>query len=141
MPQNPQTLLAAPGTVLAFDFGLARTGAALGNTLTRTAKPLAILDTPTNDSRWKAIESLIAEWQPSFLVAGVPRMGDGSPSSLTARCERFARQLGGRFRLPVFTVDERFSSVEVEQGREKIDDCAAAVILEQFFREAASARP
>ena len=66
-------------------------------------------------------------------------MGDGAPSSLTARCERFARQLGGRFRLPVATVDERFSSVEVADGRNRIDDEAARVILEQHFREAEAA--
>ena len=42
----------------------------------------------------------------------------------------------GRYHLRVFTVDERFSSVEVAQGRDHIDDRAAAVILEQFFHEA-----
>ena len=72
-------------------------------------------------------------------MVGVPRMGDGTPSTLTARCERFARQLGGRYRKKVFTVDERFSSVEVACGRDRIDDKAAAVILEQFFREAGTA--
>ncbi len=127
------------GVVLAFDFGLARTGVAVGNTLTGTARALAIIDSPTNDARWQGIAPLIEEWQPAFLVVGVPRMGDGTPSTLTARCERFARQLGGRFRKKVFTVDERFSSVEVSNGRERIDDKAAAVILEQFFREAGAA--
>lgn len=78
----------------------------------------------------------MSEWKPKFLVVGVPRLGDGNPSTLTARCERFARQLGGRYHLRVFTVDERFSSVEVAQGRDHIDDRAAAVILEQFFHEA-----
>ena len=90
-------------------------------------------------ARWQGIAPLIEEWQPAFLVVGVPRMGDGTPSTLTARCERFARQLGGRFRKKVFTVDERFSSVEVSNGRERIDDKAAAVILEQFFREVGAA--
>ena len=32
------------GVVLAFDFGLARTGVAVGNTLTGTARALAIID-------------------------------------------------------------------------------------------------
>ena len=127
------------GVVLAFDFGLARTGVAVGNTLTRSARALAILDATTNEARWAGIEPLVREWRPAYLVAGVPRMGDGAPSSLTARCERFARQLGGRFRLPVATVDERFSSVEVADGRNRIDDEAARVILEQHFREAEAA--
>ena len=33
------------------------------------------------------------------------------------------------------TVDERFSSVMVEHGADKIDDEAAAVILQQYFDE------
>ena len=67
------------GVVLAFDFGLARTGVAVGNTLTGTARALAIIDSPTNDARWQGIAPLIEEWQPAFLVVGVPRMGDGTP--------------------------------------------------------------
>ena len=123
------------GVVLAFDFGLARTGVAVGNTLTQSARALTILKTETNDARWAGVEALIKEWQPVMVVVGVPRLGDGNPSTLTARCERFARQLGGRYHLPVRTVDERFSSVEVANGREHIDDEAARVILEQFFHE------
>ena len=123
------------GTVLCFDFGLARTGVASGNTVTRSANPLAIIHAKTNDERWKAIEKLIKEWDPVFLVVGVPRHGDGTPSDMTPRCERFARRLGGRFHKKVYTVDERFSSVMVEHGTDKIDDEAAAVILQQFFEE------
>lgn len=123
------------GTILCFDFGLARTGVAIGNTLTREARPLEIAVTPTNEARWARVEALATEWAPVAFVVGVPRLGDGAPSTLTARCERFARQLGARLKRPTFTVDERFSSVEVESGREKIDDEAAAVILQQFFNE------
>ena len=37
------------GTVLCFDFGLARTGVASGNTLTRSAQPVTIIHARTND--------------------------------------------------------------------------------------------
>ena len=59
----------------------------------------------------------------------------GEHQELTDRAERFSRQIEGRFSLPVYPVDERFSSVDVEQGRMKIDDQSAAVILEQWFSE------
>ena len=88
MAKPLETFLTEPGTVLAFDFGLARTGVAVGNTVTRTAEPLVILDASTNESRWQSIEALMSEWKPKFLVVGVPRLGDGNPSTLTARCER-----------------------------------------------------
>ncbi len=122
-------------TYLAFDFGLARTGVASGTPLSG-AVPRGVIHAETNEARWKAVEALVAEWEPDAFVVGVPRHGDGTESSLTARCERFARQLGGRFRRPVHTVDERYSSVEVARGAAEIDDLSACVILEQFFSEA-----
>jgi putative Holliday junction resolvase len=85
------------------------------------------------DVRWRRIGELIAAWQPARLVVGVPRHPDGTPHELTVRCERFARQLEGRWRLPVARVDERYSSAVTADGR---DDEAAAVILQQWFDEA-----
>ena len=35
------------------------------------------------------------------LVVGMPAHPDGAPHAMTVRCERFARQLEGRYRLPV----------------------------------------
>ena len=123
------------GTVLCFDFGLARTGVAVGNTLTRTAEPLTIIRAQTNDARWKAIEALVAEWDPALFVVGVPVHSDGTDSTITQRCRRFARQLEGRFRRPAKEVDERYSSVEADDGSGRIDDLAAEVILRQYFEE------
>ena len=51
---------------------------------------------------------------------------------MTARCERFARQLEGRYGLPVFRVDERYSSGVVEREGD-VDAAAAAVILQQWL--------
>jgi len=121
--------------VLGFDFGIRRIGVAVGNSLTQTARPLALID-DDGELRWCRIAALIAEWQPAQLVVGVPRHPDGEPHELTTRCQRFARQLAGRHRLPVAQVDERYSSAVVDGGR---DDEAAAVILQQWFDEAAHA--
>jgi putative Holliday junction resolvase len=118
--------------VLGFDFGTRRVGVAVGNGVTRLARPLAVID-DAGDVRWRRIGELIASWQPARLVVGVARHPDGAPHELTVRCERFARQLAGRFRLPVARVDERYSSAVTAGGR---DDEAAAVILQQWFDEA-----
>jgi putative holliday junction resolvase len=75
---------------------------------------------------------LIERWQPSVLVVGIPRHPDGNPNQMTARCERFARQLQGRFGRPVVCVDERYSSAVVG-GAAARDDEAAAVILQQWL--------
>ena len=119
------------GVVLGFDFGARRIGVAIGNGITRQARPLAVIEAQ-GDRRWQNIAALIAEWQPVALVVGIPRHPDGTAHELTARCEKFARQLHGRTGLPVGTADERYSSAVVEGGR---DDEAAAVILQQWFDE------
>jgi len=120
--------------VLGFDFGIKRIGIAMGNTLTGQAQPLRIIAAIDNATRFKIIEELIAEWQPARLVVGEPRHPDGAEHDMTLRSRRFANQLHGRFNLPVELVDERYSSAVLQARRgEKIDDKAAAIILQQYF--------
>jgi putative Holliday junction resolvase len=126
-----------PGIVLGFDFGTRRIGVALGNEITRHASALEVVPGGTHE-RWRALARLIEQWQPQQLVVGVARHPDGTPHEMTARCERFARQLEGRFRLPVARVDERYSSAVLEPGA-ATDDEAAAVILQQWLDESAAA--
>ena len=52
------------GSILGFDFGEKRIGVAIGNTMIRQASPLTIVDSRTNDSRWKGIERLVKEGAP-----------------------------------------------------------------------------
>ncbi len=119
---------------LGFDYGLRRIGVALGNGVTGGARPLRILERNPVAASWAAIAGLIAEWQPQLLVVGIPRHPDGMAHEMTERCERFARQLEGRFRLPVKRVDERYTSAVLEGGGPR-DDEAAALILQQWLDE------
>ncbi len=119
---------------LAFDYGLRRVGAAAGNSLTGAARPLRTI-TAEGDARFAAIAALIDEWQPSALVVGVPFHPDGATHQNTERARRFARQLEGRFGLPVHQVDERYSTTEAAAaGAADLDAASAAIILEQFLR-------
>jgi putative Holliday junction resolvase len=125
---------AALQSFLAFDFGTRRIGVASGNRLLGGAEPRATL--AGGDGAWAEIEKLIARWQPEALVIGVPRHPDGAPHEMTEKAQRFGRRLAGRTHLPVFEVDERYTSVEAESlGARDVDAAAAALILEQFFRE------
>ena len=124
---------------LAFDFGTRRDGAASGNTVLGRAQPLKTLEA-TGEARMQAIARLVDEWRPDALVVGVPVHPDGAPHENTARAQRFARQLHGRFRLPVHEVDERWSTTEaLSEGARDVDAAAAAVILDQYLRELAAA--
>ena len=123
-----------PQSFLAFDFGLKRTGVAAGNSLLRQASALTTVKAE-GDARFAPIGKLIAEWQPDALVVGVPVHPDGAAHDNTRRAQRFARQLQGRFGLPVHLVDERYSTTEaVADGARDLDAASAAVILDQYLR-------
>lgn len=123
----------APRSFLAFDFGLRRVGVATGNTLLGRAAPLKTLRAE-GDARFAAIAALIDEWRPDALVVGVPCHPDGAPHENTGRARRFARQLHGRFRLPVHEVDERWTTTAAaEAGAADLDAAAATLILDQFL--------
>jgi len=120
---------------LAFDFGTRRVGVAVGNSMLVQARPLTTVSA-MGDARLQAIARLVQEWQPDALVVGVPSHPDGAAHDNTRRARSFARQLHGRFRLPVHEVDERYTTVEaMAQGASDVDAAAAALILEQFMRD------
>ena len=121
-------------TFLAFDYGQKRTGVATGNRLLGTATPQATIRAE-GDARFAQVAARIKEWQPDALVVGVPFHPDGASHENTARAQRFARQLRGRFGLPVYEVDERYSTTEaLAAGARDADAASACIILEQFLR-------
>jgi putative Holliday junction resolvase len=121
-------------TFLAFDFGIKRTGVATGNRLTRTASPQPTINA-NNAQRLDAVAQRVRQWQPDALVVGVPFHPDGAAHENTARAQKFARQLRAKFSLPVFEVDERYSTTEaISSGAKDADAASACIILEQFLR-------
>ena len=66
-------------TFLALDFGLKRTGVAVGNRLLRTAQPQATIQAQ-GDARFERIAERLRDWQPDALVVGVPLHPDGADS-------------------------------------------------------------
>jgi putative Holliday junction resolvase len=134
------------GTVLAFDFGTKRIGVAVGESELRVAHPLAVIAAEQSDARFAAIGRLMAEWEPGRLVVGLPLDEDGAAQESTQRARRFARQLGGRYGLPVAMVDERYTTADAESAlraaggrravsRKEADSAAAQLILQQWFDE------
>jgi putative Holliday junction resolvase len=135
-------------TLLAFDFGERYLGVAVGDTEVGMAHPLASIDARAAAARFRAVAEFIAEWKPTRLVVGLPLTLDGEAHDVTRKAERFARQLQGRFGLPVTMQDERLSSVEAESRRRAIGrggrrhtdlthPGAAQVILQAYLDEAA----
>ncbi len=137
----------ANNTLLGFDFGERRIGLATGDRETQLCSPLTTLHSRDGAIDWPAIAKLIEQWQPAALVVGVPRHMDGTDSAMTARAARFARQLHGRYALPVHEADERTTSVQAEEiirdnrgsgGRRRsnkgdVDKIAATLILQHWL--------
>jgi len=141
MPEN--------GLILAFDFGRARIGVAIGETLTGSVRPLATLPSQNGEPDWRQLDRLIDEWRPRQLVVGLPMAMDGAATPITRASRRFAQALTERYGLPVALHDERLSSREAEQRftqarragqarrrqRQQLDAMAACIILESWLVE------
>ena len=124
--------------VLGFDYGTKRIGVAVGNSLTGSAQALDVIHNTRSDQTYQKIQELISEWQPSCLVVGLPLHPDGTEHGMTKRSRSFGQELAKQFGKPIHYVDERYSSVLLEQDsvyQESVDSHAAGLLLEQFFRE------
>ena len=129
--------------VCAFDFGLKNIGVAAGQSLLRTAEPIAVIKAKDGRPSWDKLGALIAQWQPDFLLVGLPLNMDGSESEMSTRARKFAKRLHGRYGLKVELCDERLSSFEAKSNRHErqgdrkqaltVDAEAAQLILESWF--------
>ncbi len=130
--------------VIAFDYGEKRIGVAVGQTVTNTATPLKPLLAKDGQPDWQTVERLIKEWQPDYLLVGLPLNMDTTEQLLTRRAKKFANRLKGRFGIAVKMMDERLSSVEAREqlfsaggfkglNKNSIDSQAACLILESWF--------
>ncbi|WP_135796460.1 Holliday junction resolvase RuvX [Hydrogenovibrio crunogenus] len=125
------------GVVIGFDFGLKRIGVAIGQTITRTATPEAIVASKDGKPDWEHITRLFEEWKPSAIVVGLPMRLNGEEQALTQPARKFGQRLSGRYQRPVFYIEEQLSSIEAEQRKTKtsqpMDDHAAQIILENWL--------
>ena len=132
----------AGGTLIGFDFGPRKIGVAIGQRITATAAPLTTLRSRDDRPDWPGIEALIREWQPEAAVVGLPFNMDDTETAIAPLARRFARQIQGRFGLPVHLVDERLTTLAARQilgrkatSREVVDAMAAKLLLETWLSE------
>lgn len=135
-------------TYLAFDFGTKRIGIAVGDTVTRSARPLTAL--PSRNGDWRQIDAIVAEWQPLACIVGLPLNDDGGEQTITRLAREFATALQSRFPGRVHLCDERYSSKSAHESLRNAradgslnrrlrpgdkDSAAACLILEQWLTE------
>ncbi|MXP67720.1 Holliday junction resolvase RuvX [Pantoea sp. Aalb] len=134
-------------TVLGFDFGTKRIGVAIGQSITGTARPLALITEKNKILIWRNIKKLLNEWKPNFLVVGLPLNMDGTEQSISIKARKFAKQLQNYFHIHVELQDERLTSIEAKanifehggyralQSNIYIDSQAAVIILQDWFKK------
>lgn len=134
------------GTLLGFDYGLRKMGVAVGQTVTLTGRPLSPVKMYDGVPDWPQFGKLLAQWQPSALIVGIPVNEEYEDQRMVRAAQKFGRRVRERYRLPVFGIDERLTSFAarqalLEQGgcraleRNSVDSIAAQFILESWLRK------
>ena len=128
------------GTVLGLDIGDSRIGIARAHTFAKLPEPVTVLDALKNDP-FTQIAHLIKDTDAQALIIGLPKLASGSDSDQTLKVRAFVAKLASTISLPMYFVDEAYSSQDadkyIRQQQPKIasnDAIAACVILERYFR-------
>jgi len=101
--------------LLGFDFGMKRIGVAVGQTVTRTARPLGVIPAKAGEPQWEPLDKMIKTWQPDALIVGIPLNMDGTEQALTVAAKKFADLLKKRFELPIYGIDERLTTKDARE--------------------------
>ena len=132
------------GRIVALDPGTKLIGVAICDELRFTTRPLVVI----TRSSWKKlldnVKNIIAEFDVTALVIGLPLESDGGESAMSAEARDMARKFSLSLDIPVYLQDERITSYEaksrlwsegksIKQTRESVDAVAAAIILGDFL--------
>ncbi|QSA95704.1 Holliday junction resolvase RuvX [Methylococcus sp. EFPC2] len=146
---DPFAPVVAGQTYLGFDFGNKSIGVAVGQRVTGGATALETIRVQSQEIKWQAIGRLVETWRPCGFVVGLAYQLDGTENPITQPTLRFCRQLEGRYRLPVYTIDETYTTLEsrdvfydnrMKQSSTFVkfkDAIAAQLILQTWLRVAA----
>ncbi|RMH61196.1 MAG: Holliday junction resolvase RuvX [Zetaproteobacteria bacterium] len=137
--------------LLALDIGMRRIGVAVSDRRGLVARGIACL--ARRDKQWPLrLKRVIDEYGVRGIVAGLPRNMDGSEGEQAKDARAAVAELQRVISLPIVFQDERLSTWSAKerlfaQGlsekrvRKKLDQTAAAIILEDFLHAHPELRP
>jgi putative holliday junction resolvase len=119
-------------------------GIAISDELRTIAQPLEYIPAEPRAAFLERIQQIIREKEVSLVVVGMPRNMDGSYGPAAQKVREFVAVLEGEIAVPIRTMDERLSSVQANRfliqadvkrskRREKVDQTAAAILLQSFL--------
>lgn len=132
--------------LLALDLGDRRIGMATGGVPGLPATPIGHLERDTLHRDLEQVLALARKRDIEGFVVGMPYSLSGEMGPQAKLAQGFIRELEKRTELPVYAVDERFTSLNAERllregggqpsrRRGAVDAAAAALILERFLAQ------
>lgn len=127
------------------DPGTRYVGVAVGDSASKVAAPLKVLDAKPEAALLRALVKIAADHAARGFVVGLPLNMDGSESAGCKSARAFAAKLAECAKLPVELADERLSSFEAEgrlmegglkpsERKMRVHAVSAALLLEVFFQ-------
>ena len=132
------------GRFLALDIGERRIGIALSDPMHIIAFPYSVIDRRITPDFKIEIQKIISDKDVEALVIGLPITLKNRISKQTEKVQLIIKELESEFTVPIYTIDERLSSVSaqnalklkgVKTGHNKgeIDKTAASIFLQEFL--------
>ena len=130
--------------VIGLDYGDARTGVAVSDTLGWTAQPVGQLDSWNEEKLLAELGTIFKKFEPSKIVLGFPKNMNGTVGERGEKTMSFASKLESTFGIDVILWDERLTTVAShrilsecnvrgEKRKKQVDALAAELILQGYL--------
>jgi putative Holliday junction resolvase len=151
------------GKILAIDYGRARIGLAIAESVNGIGRPLGTLERINRNEDMRRLRELVRDNCVKLILVGLPLRLDGSRGEMADETERFAQRMRKQIGVTVEMRDERLTSWQAEQlleeefGRKSkqidgaskkredadkitVDSVAATIILREYLQQASTAQ-
>ena len=130
--------------ILALDHGSKRVGVAVSDELKMLAQPVEYIPAEPFSEFLERLKVLLAEKEIELILVGMPRNMNGSYGPAALKVEEFVATLRRAVTVPIKTWDERLTSAQAnrfliqggvrrEKRKEKVDQTAAAILLQSYL--------
>jgi putative Holliday junction resolvase len=130
--------------ILALDHGTVRIGVAVSDELKMIAQPLEFIPAEPFGQFLDRLKQILREKEVELILVGMPRNMDGSYGPAALKVQAFVAVLRDALTVPIKTWDERLTSVQAnrflregsvrrDKRREKVDQAAAAILLQSYL--------
>ena len=135
--------------ILALDHGTKRIGVAVSDELKLIAQPLEFISAESFTAVVERIRQLVRDKEVELIIIGMPRNMDGTYGPAAVKVQEFVAALKAQITVPIRTWDERLTSVEAnrfliqgkvrrDKRKQKVDQTAAAILLQSYLDSAAT---